>query len=235
MNLSALIRKRDTGKAATATPATSATQDNQGAVPVAGIATVAVANPQGEAAEASFSAGAWLLHFTDHAPLEVHVFPAATEAEALADYPDAIAAEPLQLDAQSVRSATASESAELRALVAAIYASDTDAERGEALELALADPGGALTCYRSIAVERGIFLDVGGDQRTCRQCANLTGRGLCLAARRGEIVASRSYEPIPDLLRRCEGYAPGPSDPDRRTGRERWPGLTEKGRDDANT
>ena len=63
------------------------------------------------------------------------------------------------------------------------------------------------------------------DRRTCEQCANLTGRGLCLAARRGDIVASRSYEPIRDLRRRCEGYAPGPDDPDRRPGTERWPGL----------
>jgi len=64
------------------------------------------------------------------------------------------------------------------------------------------------------------------DRRRCDQCANLTERGLCLAARRGEIVASRGYEPIRDLPRRCEGYAPGADDADRRPGRERWPGLT---------
>lgn len=63
------------------------------------------------------------------------------------------------------------------------------------------------------------------DRRRCDQCANLTGRGLCLAARRGEIVASRNYEPVRDFPRRCEGYAPGPDDSDRRPGRERWPGL----------
>jgi len=34
--------------------------------------------------------------------------------------------------------------------------------------------------------------------------------------------------PFPDD-RRCEGYAPGADDPDRRHGRERWPGLTQKG------
>lgn len=72
------------------------------------------------------------------------------------------------------------------------------------------------------------------DRRTCTQCANLTGRGLCLAARRGEIVASRSYEPICDLPRRCEGYLPGVDDADRRPGRERWPGLIQKGNNDAN-
>ena len=60
------------------------------------------------------------------------------------------------------------------------------------------------------------------DRITCRQCVNLS-RDACLAARRGEISASRMYEPSPDLPRRCEGYVPGPDDPDRRTGRERWP------------
>lgn len=62
------------------------------------------------------------------------------------------------------------------------------------------------------------------DRRTCGQCANLIAR-RCVAARRGEIVASRDYEPIRDLPRRCEGYAPGADDPDRRHGHERWPGL----------
>lgn len=66
------------------------------------------------------------------------------------------------------------------------------------------------------------------DRRTCPQCANLIAR-RCHAAKRGEIVASRDYEPIRDLPRRCEGYAPGPDDPDRRPGRERWPGLIQQG------
>lgn len=67
------------------------------------------------------------------------------------------------------------------------------------------------------------------DRRRCGQCLNLTGRGLCLAALRGEIVANRDYEPLRALPRRCEGYMPGADDPDRRTGRERWPGLIQKG------
>jgi len=64
------------------------------------------------------------------------------------------------------------------------------------------------------------------DRRTCDQCANLIAR-RCQAAKRGEIVASRNYEPIRDLPRRCEGYAPCAADTDRRPGRERWPGLTD--------
>ncbi len=66
------------------------------------------------------------------------------------------------------------------------------------------------------------------DRRTCDQCANLIAR-RCTAAKRGEIVASRNYEPIRDLPRRCEGYAPGAADTHRRPGRERWPGLIQKG------
>ena len=64
------------------------------------------------------------------------------------------------------------------------------------------------------------------DRRTCDKCANLIAR-RCQAAKRGEIVASRNYEPIRDLPRRCEGYAPGATDTDRRPGRERWPELRE--------
>ena len=66
------------------------------------------------------------------------------------------------------------------------------------------------------------------DRRTCDQCANLIAR-RCQAAKLGEIVASRNYEPIRDLPRRCEGYAPGAVDADRRPGGERWPGLIQKG------
>ena len=72
------------------------------------------------------------------------------------------------------------------------------------------------------------------DRRRCDQCANLTGGGLCLAARRGEIVASRNYEPIRDLPRRCEGYAPKANDTDQRPARERWPGLMRQGDNHAN-
>lgn len=74
--------------------------------------------------------------------------------------------------------------------------------------------------------EPDLFTD---DRRTCDQCANLIAL-RCQAAKRGEIVANRDYEPIRDLARRCEGYAPGADDPERRHGRERWPQLTERGK-----
>jgi hypothetical protein len=75
------------------------------------------------------------------------------------------------------------------------------------------------------AAERLVWRE--DDRRRCEQCENLVGRH-CLAAKRGEIVASRNYEPIRDMLKRCEGYTPGADEPDRRHGRERWPGLTDK-------
>lgn len=65
----------------------------------------------------------------------------------------------------------------------------------------------------------------GDNRRRCAECGNLAEHGLCLAARRGEIKASRSYVPMRDILRRCEGFAAQPSDPDQRTGLERWPGI----------
>lgn len=39
----------------------------------------------------------------------------------------------------------------------------------------------------------------------------------------------KTNEVIRDLPRRCKGYAPGATDTDRRPGRERWPGLIQKG------
>ncbi len=80
-------------------------------------------------------------------------------------------------------------------------------------------------------------LVVDDDRRRCDQCANLTERGLCLAARRGEINATRIHEPVRDLLQRCVGYMPKATDTDQRPGRERWPGLIQiqKGNTHANT
>lgn len=66
------------------------------------------------------------------------------------------------------------------------------------------------------------------DRRHCVRCANLAPSGLCLAAQRGEIIASRTCHPADHIPRRCEGYAPLPNDPDQRTGRQRWPSLDTK-------
>lgn len=79
----------------------------------------------------------------------------------------------------------------------------------------------------AVAAELPKHGDFRDDRRTCGECANLVAR-RCQAAKRGELVAARDYEPIRDLPRRCEGYAPGAEDPDQRPGRERWLGLTAK-------
>ena len=99
-------------------------------------------------------AGHWLIHFLDHDPVELYVSPALSHAEVLAQHPDAVAAEPIP--ERVTRPANLTERNELLALVSAIYAGDTDADRAEALDAALADPEGALQCYRAIASERGI-------------------------------------------------------------------------------
>lgn len=65
----------------------------------------------------------------------------------------------------------------------------------------------------------------GDNRRRCAECGNLATNGRCLAAARRDIIASRTYAPAPDLLRRCEGFKPLPGDPDQRPGWDRWPGL----------
>jgi hypothetical protein len=67
------------------------------------------------------------------------------------------------------------------------------------------------------------------DRSTCSQCANLRQRACANAKpeRGALVVANRGYRPDPAWRLRCEGYAPGADDPDRRHGRERWPGLTD--------
>lgn len=101
------------------------------------------------------TAPAWLLHYTDRDPMEVWTSPPCTHADALALDPDAVAAEPIQHN-PAMRAASTSERNELLALIAAVYADDSDQDRQEATALALADPEGALTCYRAIAAERGL-------------------------------------------------------------------------------
>lgn len=59
----------------------------------------------------------------------------------------------------------------------------------------------------------------------CIECGNLNDSGICRAATLGKIEASRTYTPIRDLLRRCDGFAPLPNDPDQRPGLSRWGAL----------
>lgn len=112
----------------------------------------------------------WLLHYADREPLEVGFSPAADHAEALVAYPDAVAAEPVP-ERTDTRTATVIERDELLALIQAIYAADTDADRQEATDAALADPDAALTCYRAIASERGIVVARAVAHQSARQSA----------------------------------------------------------------
>lgn len=76
--------------------------------------------------------------------------------------------------------------------------------------------------------EKVKYVESNDDRRHCAQCTNLTSSGLCLSARRSEIIASRDYHPIDSIPRRCEGYLPKSDDHDHRTGQERWPWLIRK-------
>ena len=72
---------------------------------------------------------------------------------------------------------------------------------------------------------RGEVLDL-GDLRPCLWCRNLTRSGRCLAAWRGDLRASRDWEPtFPGQPSRCIGYLPSHDDPDQRPGHVRWPEL----------
>lgn len=193
--LSALIQKRETRKAATAIPAISATQHNEGATTVARIATVAVANlTEAKTANAATSWG-WLVHFADRDPVEVYCDPHETHAGILKCYPDALGATPIPERIKRVF--TEAENAEWEALWP------------DTLDWDGPTPGSVST----------------DDRRRCTQCRRLNPLGRCIAAERGEIVAAKTHTPIKTILRRCEGYMPRAGDPDTRPGRERWPEL----------
>lgn len=95
MSLSAMIRKRQPGKFATATVATFATVQPKLKPSVATVASVAVANPETPQTDTDKPCSYWLFHFIDRDDLPVLFVPPATHAEALAYYPDAVAAEPI--------------------------------------------------------------------------------------------------------------------------------------------
>ena len=65
------------------------------------------------------------------------------------------------------------------------------------------------------------------DRIRCTDCSWFSMSGVCRAAgpKNKPVVASRGYQPIRDLPRRCEGFTPYGDHPDQRRGFERWPGL----------
>ena len=68
---------------------------------------------------------------------------------------------------------------------------------------------------------------VDDDRIRCTDCSWLSMNGVCRAAgpKHKPVVANRGYQPVRDLPRRCEGFAPYANNPDQRRGFERWPGL----------
>ena len=148
----------------------------------------------------------WLIHFADRESVTVTFSPMVTHAAALACYPDAVAAEPVGV-ASMRRILSRDEELQLRSLIEIVYREDTESERQEALQAALADPDNALACYTAIASERGLIFPDSDDRRTCRQCSNLTHGGLCsVASPGGAVSAIRGYRPVADLLQRCEAF-----------------------------
>lgn len=163
----------------------------------------------------------------------------------------AVATPPKKASASVATPANRLVTGEIRELLAIISADWPADEKADALAAALADPDGALRCFRALVAERDattptcntgrIQVEPGapvaaiqrGEQRmaTCRTCANLSPGGRCLAAWRGEslgngIGTGRNWGPQdPDAPLCCGAYAPLASDPDQRTGRQRWPFL----------
>ena len=235
MTLTALIRKRETGKPAKANPAKVANDERAKGEPLAGLAGLALANPpeaktanpipkiSADDAVTAFASYWWRIHRPNHALVEVSCSPPATHAEILAWRPDASTAEPFEpVPRQPTALLTAYDETAIRAWLAHI--GETDLEIIAVVLNQCRTDADARDYFISRAADVPRPAAFNDDRRLCGQCENLTGRGVCLAARRGEILASRNYEPIRTLPRRCEGYAPGADDPDRRSGRERWMG-----------
>lgn len=167
----------------------------------------------------------WLIYYPDRDPVEVACYPEATHAEILEKYPDAVAAEPFtQTIRQPSAPLTADEETAIRAWLALIEETDP-ATIAEVIGQCQRDADARDYFTGRAAVELPKPDPSPDDRRRCTQCLNLASNGRCLAAAWRDIIASRTYAPVPDLLRRCEGFKPLASDPDQRPGRDRWPGL----------
>jgi hypothetical protein len=94
----------------------------------------------------------WRVVYSNSPAMTVVFVPAVTGAEVAKLYPHA-SIDPLP-DAET-RAATPAEADELRRLVNAILAEDSNADRAEALAIALANPIAALDCYRNLCTGIG--------------------------------------------------------------------------------
>ena len=107
MTLAALIRKRDTGALANATPAKVANDEGVLEPTLAGFAELALAKPAETkalttlqllpAGDSTTFSTCWLVHYADREPVKVNIStPGATRAEIMAWKPEAIEAEPFE-------------------------------------------------------------------------------------------------------------------------------------------
>ncbi len=237
MSLLSKLREKQATKIATATPATFATKAYSSGRSVANAATVNVAKSPQEQIAATVEVEAfdavtvsrwWLVYYPERDPLKVAFFPEATRVDILERYPAAVAVEPITLTIhQALASLTANEEMAIRAWLALIEETDP-LVIAEVIAQCQQDAGARDYFQARALVELPKPSAFPDDRRTCDQCINLKAL-RCQAAKRGEINASRSYEPIRDLPQRCEGYAPTADDPDRRPGRERWSMRIHKG------
>ncbi len=152
----------------------------------------------------------WTVHFPDLPPLQVVVRPPASSAEMEVCYPQATLIEPSKDSwvQAPVGPMTPDQERAIKGWLSLI---------GETDSLKIAN---VLNQCQSDQQARHWFLEkagprfkVAGDLRHCHSCRNLSNRGPCLAAQRGEIVgASRTWRPIDDLPRLCICYLPKPNE-----------------------
>jgi hypothetical protein len=136
--------------------------------------------------------------------------------------------EALKVGAGDMTPMTADEDRGIRAWLALIDEADP-ATIAEVISQSQRDADARAYFIRRAAAELPKPSAFPDDRRTCTQCTSLR-QGICDIAKPEAgalVVASRRYAPDPELPRRCEGYAPKASEPDQRSGAERWPGLRE--------
>ena len=116
------------------------------------LARAATAIPALRETPTAYKAQQWRVCYPNGAAMIVLFTPTATRAE-VADVYRGASIEPMP--DTLTRTATQVEADELRCLVNAILASDSEANRAEALAVALADPDAALASFRALAADDG--------------------------------------------------------------------------------
>lgn len=179
--------------------------------------------------ETATGSGWWLIHFPDRDPLEVACCPALPHAEILEHYPDAIAAEPIApVIRQPLAPMTFDQETAILAWLAAIEETD-QATIAEVIERCKRDADARDYFTGRAAAELPKPEPFPDDRRCCSQCLNLRGRVCTIAKPGGLVSANLGYRPAADTLQRCAAYLLNATDANQQSGRERWPGLIQKG------